>query len=308
MKFKRLIFIIQFVAFFSHLDFAWSVEIKALFSPKGGSEAAIIRCIEGAKNRIDVAMFAFTSRRLAEALVKARDRGINVRILLDGEFNKNKFSKGNYLQKRDMDVLIDKFHLKGEDEGEKGYGIHGKMHNKFAIVDDDIVVTGSYNWTASAESRNDENLLIIKEAKNLASVYRDEFEKLWRRAHMAKKTKATKYTEDEEMEVTYPLRAGDIIKLKQYTDKEVVVRGIVKEVFHSVKSDTYFLNFGPRGNSLSCVIFKDPAQRFFEKGLNPFSFEGKDVLVRGILHEHKEYGLQIIIEEVSQIHIYKHNH
>lgn len=52
------------------------------------------------------------------------------------------------------------------------------MHNKFAIIDSAVVLTGSYNWTVSASNNNQENILII-ESKGVVNNYESEFNKLW---------------------------------------------------------------------------------------------------------------------------------
>jgi len=53
------------------------------------------------------------------------------------------------------------------------------MHNKYAVIDGKTVITGSFNWTVSAEKRNDENLLVIKRLPALVEAYEKNFEKLW---------------------------------------------------------------------------------------------------------------------------------
>ena len=55
------------------------------------------------------------------------------------------------------------------------------MHQKFAVIDRRIVLTGSYNWTHSADNRNDENLLMFRDAGPLAEEYRKTFLQLWER-------------------------------------------------------------------------------------------------------------------------------
>ena len=54
----------------------------------------------------------------------------------------------------------------------------GLLHDKFAVIDERVVLTGSYNWTAAAENKNAENLLIIKD-KVIARKYTDQFHHLW---------------------------------------------------------------------------------------------------------------------------------
>ena len=53
------------------------------------------------------------------------------------------------------------------------------MHQKFAVIDQNVVLTGSYNWTLSAEKFNHENLLVFRDARPLADEYRREFFRLW---------------------------------------------------------------------------------------------------------------------------------
>lgn len=58
-----------------------------------------------------------------------------------------------------------------------GFG-GGIMHHKFAVVDEETVLTGSFNWTYAADNENDENLLVLSD-KALAGQYSDEFARLW---------------------------------------------------------------------------------------------------------------------------------
>jgi phosphatidylserine/phosphatidylglycerophosphate/cardiolipin synthase-like enzyme len=55
------------------------------------------------------------------------------------------------------------------------------MHHKFMIIDGKIVVTGSYNWSYSAEEKNDENLVVIL-SPNTAKLYETEFNRIWSQA------------------------------------------------------------------------------------------------------------------------------
>jgi phosphatidylserine/phosphatidylglycerophosphate/cardiolipin synthase-like enzyme len=54
------------------------------------------------------------------------------------------------------------------------------MHHKFALFDDDLLLTGSYNWTRGAADSNEENLILSNDRRLLAS-FRDEFERLWKK-------------------------------------------------------------------------------------------------------------------------------
>ena len=138
--------------------------IKACFSPAGGISKKIINEIEKAEKSIDVAMYSFTKRDLAWALVKAKERGVEVRIILDGDRVTNKYSKYRFFKNKNILPKL----------------IQQTMHNKFAIIDEKLLITGSYNWTASAEKRNFENILFIRNSPRLIKEYSKEFNGLWR--------------------------------------------------------------------------------------------------------------------------------
>ena len=143
-----------------------SAQLKVLFSPQDNCAREIVSEIEKAKNSIDVAMYFFTSRPLAQAIIGAKDRGVKVRICLGGDEESayEKYSKSDYLIKNGIDVKL----IKGS----------GIMHNKFCIIDDFITITGSYNWTIRADLENDENVIIIK-SREIAKRYEGQFNKLW---------------------------------------------------------------------------------------------------------------------------------
>ncbi len=149
-------------------------DIRVFFSPKGGCTDAILYEIDKAEKGIDAAVYAFTSRPIAQALVRAKRRGVKIRIIIDKKFcTESRFCKYKYLVKRRIPVK-----LVSPPPGPRGR--IGLMHNKFAVIDGKVVITGSFNWTASAEKLNYENLLVIY-SKKLAQIYEKEFEKLWTR-------------------------------------------------------------------------------------------------------------------------------
>ena len=151
--------------------------VQACFSPQGKCSAHILREIEQAKKELLVAVYAFTSDDLAQALVQAKKRGVVVQVVVDREFDRaNDNSKARFLEIQDVPVKrVSGSQLVLPDKEP------GLMHQKFAIIDRRLVFTGSYNWTHSAESRNDENLLMFRNAAPLAEEYRKAFFKLWER-------------------------------------------------------------------------------------------------------------------------------
>jgi phosphatidylserine/phosphatidylglycerophosphate/cardiolipin synthase-like enzyme len=149
--------------------------VQACFSPVGRCSGHIVREIDQAQREILVAVYAFTSDDLAWALVKARKRGVKVQVVLDKEFDKGREnSKGLFLEQQGISVR----RVFGADR-KKAEKETGLMHQKFAVIDRKVVVTGSYNWTVAAEKFNDENLLLFRDAAPLADEYRKEFFRLW---------------------------------------------------------------------------------------------------------------------------------
>ena len=90
--------------------------------------------------------------------------GVNVRVLMEGEKIGDSGSEYGRLRAAGVDVRAD--------------SLPGLMHDKFLVVDGEVVGTGSYNWTAAAESDNAENLLIVR-SESLSALYIEEFEAIW---------------------------------------------------------------------------------------------------------------------------------
>jgi phosphatidylserine/phosphatidylglycerophosphate/cardiolipin synthase-like enzyme len=161
------------------LDFAAGAEmmVQTCFSPQGKCSTHILREIQSAKQELLVAVYAFTSDDLAGALAQAKKRGVTVQVIVDREFDRsNDNSKGKFLE--GQKIAVRRVAGVAAKAGEKDSGL---MHQKFAVIDRRVVFTGSYNWTHSAESRNDENLLMFRDASPLAEEYRKAFLHLWER-------------------------------------------------------------------------------------------------------------------------------
>lgn len=139
--------------------------IRVYFSPQGGCENAILKAISQANKTVDVAMYTFTSQPLAAALAEAENRRIEVRVYLDKSQKNGKYSQAANLAAAGCEV-------KFEDSS-------GLMHNKFCVIDSRLLITGSYNWTKAAETKNDENLLMIPD-KSLAEIFEGKFEEYWK--------------------------------------------------------------------------------------------------------------------------------
>ena len=124
--------------------------IELCFTPPSGCAAVIVGAISKSKESIYVQAYGITSPPIVEALIRAQNRGVKVRILLDKSNLKDKWSKMADLLKANIDVSIDK--------------VSGIAHNKVMIIDEHIVITGSFNFTRAADSRNAENVIIIDDS------------------------------------------------------------------------------------------------------------------------------------------------
>ena len=135
--------------------------IEVLFSPKGGCQDAVVREIKKARREILVQAYSFTADPLTYGLVEAKKRGVNVEVILDKSNEVERFSDLNILLENGLHPLID--------------SEHAIAHNKVMIIDQKVVVTGSFNFTNQAENQNAENMLIIKGHPEMASKYRNNF-------------------------------------------------------------------------------------------------------------------------------------
>ena len=130
------------------------------FSPNGGCLNFAKGFIDRAQKYILVQGYSFTSELIAKALVEAHRRGVKVMILLDKSQPTAVGSQIYFVKNHGIPVAIDY--------------VSGIAHNKIMIIDDRIVLTGSFNWTMGAEKRNAENLLMINNAE-VAKIYKDNW-------------------------------------------------------------------------------------------------------------------------------------
>lgn len=105
-------------------------------------------------------------------------------------------------------------------------------------------------------------------------------------------------------EVEIPLvEAAELEKVKALAGSRARVRGRIFRVGHSTKSDTYFLNFGPSRSSFTVVIFSSAVELFERSRINLKKYEGREVELTGKIKNDQRYGLEMILEEPSQIRL-----
>ena len=145
-----------------------SGEVATCFTPPSGCGTVIANLISKAEKSIYVQAYGFTSGEIAKALINARNRRVEVRVLLDKSNIGAKYSKMRDLRKAGIEVLIDE--------------VSGIAHNKIIIIDGSAVITGSFNFTTSADIRNTENVIIVQN-KPLAQKYLQNWHARYEMSH-----------------------------------------------------------------------------------------------------------------------------
>jgi phosphatidylserine/phosphatidylglycerophosphate/cardiolipin synthase-like enzyme len=142
--------------------------VEVLFTPWDDAEGAIVRALGEARQGVHVQAFLLTSRSIARALREAHDRGVRVEVLADREMlRKGENSQLPMLAAAGIPVWLETR--------------YASAHNKVLLIDGEspgaVVITGSYNFTWSAQARNAENLLLLRGNPSLARRYLEN----WRR-------------------------------------------------------------------------------------------------------------------------------
>ncbi|RAH27361.1 phospholipase D family nuclease [Pantoea agglomerans] len=137
------------------------------FSPEGSAEALVLGVIDRAQADIRLAGYSFTSPDVSAALVRAKARGVDVRVVLDEKANQNRKSQAaiNVLTARDIPVRLN--------------GRYAALHDKFIVADGRTVKTGSVNYTRAGARYNSENALVIEGMPELADRYLQHWQSRW---------------------------------------------------------------------------------------------------------------------------------
>ncbi|KAF9913122.1 hypothetical protein EC991_003581 [Linnemannia zychae] len=141
------------------------VFVSPVFFPSEDSFENFIKTLSGAKKSLDICVFTITDNEVADAVIQAHRRGVRVRIISDDD------------KSEDLGADVKRF-ARDHDIPTRVDGSPSHMHHKFAIIDDALVMTGSYNWTKGARFQNREDLCLTNSAKAVRA-FKDEFEKLW---------------------------------------------------------------------------------------------------------------------------------
>lgn len=139
------------------------------FSPHQGATELVVKAIGEAQKSVHVAAYSFTSKPIGSALVAAKARGVDVKIVFDkSDANGRNAKEPQYLAAHSVPIRINyKYNI---------------MHDKFMIIDGSTLELGSFNYTAAAENKNAENVLVIHDAGQIVTDYAAQWQRLWNEA------------------------------------------------------------------------------------------------------------------------------
>jgi len=138
---------------------------EVFFCPQEKCSEQLISKIDSAQKSIHVAIYSFTLDEIALALIEAKNRGLEVKVLLEKQQSGTAYSEEKRLASSGIETRF-------MDNPE------GIMHDKFSVFDSQIAATGSFNYTANANSNNNENLIFLHNPETVRE-FEEEFARLW---------------------------------------------------------------------------------------------------------------------------------
>ncbi len=252
--------------------------VRVIYSlDKKQNDKEIIALIDAAKSRIYFAMYEFTLRDIADALVAAKKRGVEVRGLVDAGESANSYDKPIIAELTRAGIPI---------ETEKHADGNGIMHIK-AIVTDSAYALGSYNWTNSATTENDELLEIGTDP-----ALRQTYETILKRLLDA-------YERNAAAQAAAPVFIGTIgyADAPSHVGEYASVRGVIADTYVS-KNGTVFLDFCRDYKScpFSGVIFADDVKKFGDLS----RYTGTTVFLTGKISSYQDRA-EMILSSPTQI-------
>jgi phosphatidylserine/phosphatidylglycerophosphate/cardiolipin synthase-like enzyme len=142
--------------------------IQVLFAPEDKVASHLVPLIEQAQKSIRFMAFSFTHPGLGDAVLARAKAGVDVRGIFETRGSETKYSELPALYCAHVPVRQD--------------GNPATFHHKVFVIDDKMVITGSFNFTDNADQSNDENVIIVTHS-GIAAQYLQEFERRWAEAH-----------------------------------------------------------------------------------------------------------------------------
>ena len=138
--------------------------VQPFFSPRGGGKAAVVAELQQATKNIKFLTFSLTDKEVGDILVEKNRAGVEVDGVFDRWLAAGEYSLFDSLKRRGLKVVKD--------------GNQALMHHKVFIIDNEVVITGSFNYSQNAEASNNENFLVIRNSPQIARAYLSEFSKV----------------------------------------------------------------------------------------------------------------------------------
>lgn len=142
-----------------------NASFEAGFSPGQSALQTVLSGINSAQKQILVAAYSFSSKPIAKALVAAQRRGVNVFVVADMTDNSKGYTATTFLANEGIPVRLN--------------GRYAILHSKFMVIDGAHLQLGSFNYSAAAVDRNEENVLLLRNVAPLAQQYTTEWKRLW---------------------------------------------------------------------------------------------------------------------------------
>lgn len=142
-----------------------AADVVPFFSPSTDCENRLVAMVASARASVDVAAYALNNEKITNALLAVDRNKIHLRILADKLQASGKNSRVKQLHNAGVDIRV--------------HSVHRIQHNKYVVVDDKKIMTGSFNFTESASKHNAENCVFITDNQPVADAYQRNFNKLW---------------------------------------------------------------------------------------------------------------------------------
>ena len=179
--------------------------LECYFFPNQNNERKVVDMFRTCKKTLDLAIFTLTKDSISNAIEEAHKRGVKVRLIADDSCSLMLGSDVRKLAAMGVPTKTDKA---------KYY-----MHNKVAIIDKSVLVTGSYNWSRQATNYNQENILFF-ENKELCEKYTEEYDKLWEQFEFVSQSDAQKWVDESESKTKAEKEKREKEKAKKEKEKE----------------------------------------------------------------------------------------
>lgn len=156
------------------------LSVEAGFSPNNyEGERLVLRSLDMARHSIRLAAYSFTAKKVVEALINAKKRGVDVAVVVDHNSNTEEDGSGSAADA--LDTLVRNGIPVRSVVVESNSNYTAMQHSKYAVIDGVHVQTGSYNYSVNAARNNWENVLLVSNAPELANQYLANWQVLYQK-------------------------------------------------------------------------------------------------------------------------------